>query len=310
MSMPRLVTTAIVAAFITFACRGGVPVKAGPVVVTAPAGPASAPIPLPNKKGSLKFTVLGDFGTGERGEYELAAQMARFREGFKFDTVITVGDNLYGAERPQDFLAKFQIPYQPILDAGVKFYAVLGNHDSREQRFYELFNMGGKLYYSFKPPGESVRFFMLDTTYPVPEQIVWLDKELSGSTDHWKIAVFHHPLYSSGGFHGSNVKLRETLEPLFVRYNVSVSLSGHDHVYERIKPQAGIVQFVVGSGGQLRAGDLDKRSALTAKGFDTQQAFLAVEISGDQMHFNAISKDGTVVDSGIIERRVPAGSTP
>ena len=44
---------------------------------------------------------------------------------------------------------------------------------------------------------------------------------------------------------------------------------------------------------------------LTAKGFDTYNAFLAVEVSGDKMYFNAISRQGQVVDSGILERRVP-----
>jgi 3',5'-cyclic AMP phosphodiesterase CpdA len=221
--------------------------------------------------------------------------------------VILVGDNLLGSERPEDFKAKFEIPYKPVLDAGVKFYATLGNHDAREQRNYNLFNMNGKLYYSFKAPKQKVRFFMLDSTYPVPEQIDWLEKELKGSNDDWKIAVFHHPLYSSSGRHGSDLKLRQVLEPLFLRYGVSVCLSGHDHVYERIKPQHGIVHFVTGSGGQLAAGDLDKSSALTAKGADTENVFMAVEISGDTMYFNAIASDGHVVDSGTIERRAVKG---
>jgi hypothetical protein len=40
-----------------------------------------------------------------------------------------------------------------------------------------------------------------------------------------------------------------------------------------------------------------------AKGFDTDLAFLAVEIDKDQMHFAAISRTGAIVDSGVIERR-------
>jgi hypothetical protein len=59
----------------------------------------------------------------------------------------------------------------------------------------------------------------------------------------------------------------------------------------------------VGAGGQLRRGDLDNGSPLTAKGFDTDRSFMVVEISGDQMHFNAISRTGQVVDSGVITRR-------
>jgi len=187
----------------------------------------------------------------------------------------------------------------------VKFYATWGNHDAREQRFYKLFNMNGEYYYTFKAPSGSVRFFLIDSTYRPPEQIVWLEEQLKGSNDDWKIAVFHHPLYSSGGRHGSDVKLRETLEPLFVPYNVSVVFADHDHFYERIKPQRGIMYFIVGSGGQLAFGDINKRSTLTAKGFDTDNVFLAVEIEGDKMYFNAISREGQVVDSGVIERRLP-----
>src|SRR5580765_6677109 len=132
---------------------GASPPTAGPVVVEAPKGNA-ADVALPNKAGSLKFTVLGDFGTAEKPEYELAAQMAKFTEGFKVDFVVTVGDNLYGAERPQDFKSKFEDPYKPMLDAGVKFYASLGNHDARAQRYYKPFNMNGKLYFSLKAPEE------------------------------------------------------------------------------------------------------------------------------------------------------------
>src|SRR5687768_8047964 len=104
---------------------------------------------LPNKEGTYKFAVLGDFGTGSDEQYEMAREMADVHARFKFEHVILVGDNLYGSERPQDFRRKFEEPYKALLDAGVKFYASLGNHDAREQRHYQPFNMGGKLYYSF-----------------------------------------------------------------------------------------------------------------------------------------------------------------
>ena len=105
--------------------------------------------PLPNAEDSLKFGILGDFGTGDRGQIEMAAEMARVHQRFPYELVVTVGDNIYGSERPQDFDRKFKIPYKPLLDAGVKFYASLGNHDSREQRVYPPFNMDDKTYYSF-----------------------------------------------------------------------------------------------------------------------------------------------------------------
>ena len=90
-----------------------------------------------------------------------------------------------------------------------------------------------------------------------------------------------------------------------MKYTVSVVFTGHDHFYERVKPQQGITYFVAGSGGQLRAGNIDKQSGVTATGFDTDQAFLAVEIDGDQMYFMAVSRRGEIVDSGVISRRTP-----
>lgn len=289
-------------------CRTGTVPPAGPAEVIAPETKAEPPIQLPNRDGSLKFVVFGDFGTASTQQYQLGAEMFKLHQKFPFELVLLAGDNLYGSERPQDFEQKFEMPYKALLDADVKFYAALGNHDDRNQRYYKHFNMEGKLYYSFKAPKQDVRFFALESTYPEPEQIEWALKELKGSGEDWKITFFHHPLYSSGGRHGSDIRLRETLEPLFVQYNVSVVFTGHDHFYERIKPQKGIAHFVVGSGGQLRVGDIDSRSPLTAKGFDTDHAFLVAEIIDDQMYFNTISRAGQIVDSGIVLRRQEAAA--
>ena len=266
-------------------------------------GQAQNPVPLPDKPDSLHFAVIGDNGNGEKAEYDTAAQMAKAYDRFQFPLVIMVGDNLYGSERPQDFADKFEKPYKALLDKGVKFYASLGNHDSREQRYYKPFNMNGQLYYSFKAPKQDVRFFALESTYMDQDQLKWLESELSKSGEKWKIAFFHHPLYSSARTHGSTLKLREVLEPLFIKYNVSLVLNGHDHTYERIKPQNGILYFVEGSSGQLREGDLRKGSPLTAAGNDTDCAFMLMEIDGDTLTFNTISRTGAVIDSGTWTRR-------
>ncbi len=264
---------------------------------------AEAGAAFPNTKDSLKFAVLGDFGTGSRAQYALAERMAEVHTTFPFELVTLVGDNLYGSERPQDFKRKFEDPYKPLLDKGVMFYAALGNHDAREQRFYKLFNMDGKLYYTFKAPKQSVRFFALESTYLEPQQVKWLDEALGAANEHWKIVYFHHPLYSSGGRHGSDAQLRDVLEPLFVKHGVSVVLTGHDHIYERVKPQQGITYFVTGSGGKLRDGDFRPNMPFSAKVVANTLVFLAAEIADDTLTFKAISREGKVVDSGEIARR-------
>jgi Calcineurin-like phosphoesterase len=259
---------------------------------------------LPSRPGSVKFAVLGGFGTGERPQYELAEQMANLRARFPYDTVILVGGNIYGSQRPQDFQKKFEFPYKPLLDAGVRFHASLGKDDSPEQRYYQLFNMNGQLSYTFSPRPD-VRFFALASMFGTPVQVQWLEHELQASRAVGKIVFCHQPLYSSGEGGRSGTRLREQLEPLLVKHNVSVVLTGRDRFYERMKPQKGIVYFVVGSGGQLQPGSIDRSSRITARAFDDNQAFLAAEIVGDEMFFNAISRDGKTIDSGVLKPRTP-----
>jgi Calcineurin-like phosphoesterase len=273
-----------------------------PVPVSQQNVGAAPPVALPNKAGSLKVAIFGDFGDETTGQFATAAQLATTHASFPFEMALTTGDNLLGSERPQDFVNKFETPYKPLLDAGVIFHASLGNHDAQEQRYYKLFNMNGKLYYSFKAPKQDVRFFLLNSNYMDPDQVRWIENELKTSTEAWKIIVMHHPPYSSSATHGSSVSLRETLEPMFVKYGVTAVFTGHDHVYERVKPQQGITYFVVGSGGELRVGDIQK-TALTDVGFDTDNAFLVAEVIDHTMYFNAISRTGKVVDSGIITVR-------
>lgn len=170
---------------------------------------------LPNKPNSVHFAVIGDNGTGQRPEYDVAERLVAMREKFPFDFVIMMGDNLYGGESPKDFVKKFERPYKTLLDAGVKFYACLGNHDDPDnQRQYESFNMRGDRYYTFKM--KNVRFFSLETNYMDPKQLDWIENQLRTSNSAWKIAYFHHPLYSSGATHGPSVDLRRVIEPLFI----------------------------------------------------------------------------------------------
>jgi 3',5'-cyclic AMP phosphodiesterase CpdA len=256
---------------------------------------------LPARPDSVKFAVIGDNGTGDREEYEIGQQMATARTTFPFELVIMLGDNIYGRQTSQDFLTKFEQPYAALLHNGVMFRASLGNHDSQNNRFYEGFHMNGERYYTYT--AKNVRFFVLDSNQMDTRQLAWLDDALKQASDsnNWKICYFHHPLYSDGGRHGSEVELRVILEPLLVKYGVDVVFSGHDHIYERIKPQKGITYFVNGSSGELRKGDT-RPSAMTAAYYDQDQAFTLVEIAGDEMIFQARSRTGQLVDSGTIHR--------
>jgi predicted phosphodiesterase len=255
---------------------------------------------LPEEQKAVRFAVIGDSGTGGAEQYQVAHQMEKCRQKTGFDFVLMLGDNIYGGKSQQDFERKFELPYKQLLDAGVKFYASIGNHDNPDERLYKPFNMGGARYYSFKKG--NVTFFVLDSNYMDREQLSWLELQLQNSNSSWKVCYFHHPLYSDGRFHGPDLDLRAVLTPMFEKYGVNVVLSGHEHVYERIKPENGTYYFVLGNSGELRSHNL-RPSADMAAGFDTDRDFMLVEIAGDKFYFQTISRTGQVVDSGVIDRQ-------
>lgn len=257
---------------------------------------AAPKLTLPLKEGSLRFAVIGDTGTGTDKQRQLADIMVQYRTAFPFDFVLMMGDNMYGGETARDFEKKFSDVYKPLLDNKVKFYATLGNHDLPIQINYEPFNMNGKEYYRLKK--DNVAFYSLNSNYMDKKQVQWLEDELAKDTSDWKVCFFHHPPYSSGGKHGSDKQLREVVEPIFLKYGVNVVLAGHEHFYERLKPQKGIYYFISGAGGKLRSGDIKDTSPLTEKGYDRDLSFMLFEVAGNQMYFQVLSRTGETVDSG------------
>ena len=271
-------------------------------IALATLGAAALPaqqVTLPSKNGSVRFLVLGDAGTGDREQFEVANQIVRYAQRFPFTFAIMLGDNLYGSERPQDFDKKFMRPYKALLDGGIEFNAALGNHDDPNQRYFKPFHLDGQRYRTFKKG--NVRFFVIDSNYLDPEQLKWLEKELSQSGSDWKIPYFHHPLYTTAR-RGPEVEVRAVLEPLFVKYGVDVVFVGHEHIYERLQPQKGIYYFTVGGAAKLRKGDTHP-SPLIAARFDRDRSFLLAEIAGDSLYFQTVSRTGAVVDKGVLARR-------
>ena len=273
------------------------------------AAEANEPGRLPMRPGSVRFAVIGDTGRGDRHQYMTAAKMIEWRQWFDYSFVLMLGDNIYAEGTPEDYAQRFERPYKPLLDAGVTFHAAIGNHDPPGQENYPLFNMNGRRYYTFEKKEGSlpllsneVLFMAIDTVNLTPQQLRWIGNELEASDAEWKIAFYHHPLYTSGRYQFWSARLRSALEPIFVEHGVSVGLSGHEHFYERIRPQKGVQYFTSGAGGALRLNDL-RDSEWTAAGFDTDTHFMLMEISEDTLHFLAISRKGEIVDWGTVPRR-------
>jgi predicted phosphodiesterase len=253
-----------------------------------------------------RFAVIGDYGTGESDQIAVAQRMFQYHNKTPLDFVLTVGDNIYPNGSGRHFSKHFEEPFRDILNNRVPFYATLGNHDVKDGRAdqmqYSNFNMNGRRYYTIRKGNGLVEFFMIDSTDVDATQLTWLQNALMTSRARWKVALTHQSLYSSGKKHGSDLELRRALEPLYMRYGVNVAFSGHDHIYERTKPQNGIQYFVTGAGGKMRRGNVDKKSLIRAASFDRDNSFMLIELDEKGMTFDSISETGEVVDYGIIKQ--------
>ena len=131
------------------------------LLFVAPAAFRRADTDAPEPARTLKFAVLGDNGSGDSGQYELATQIAAVHRLFAFGFVVMVGDNFYGTQTPAELSSKFDVPYRPLLDSGVTFHAAIGNHDEPFTVNYPPLTWvaGGTTPYV----RQQVRFLVLDT---------------------------------------------------------------------------------------------------------------------------------------------------
>ena len=263
---------------------------------------AASPLPMPSIRGGTVFALMGDSGSGNQSQQAVAkAMLTYFSTARRFPFVLMLGDNLYD----DDYTNEFSIPYKALIDLGVKFYATLGNHDRDLEIHFKPFNMGDVDRYAFDQG--NARFAALNSNHPGdPLQIKWLDTAFAGAETKWKICFFHHPLYSSGehGAEGRDV-IRPALEAALVRNKVDVVFSGHEHLYERIKPQKGVHYFISGGGGKnlfnFHRSEFDEVIV-------SQHHFMVAEIDNDRLFFEAITQTQKLLDCGIVYRTADAAA--
>ena len=243
-----------------------------------------------------RWAVTADSGTGDKGQYAVAKVMAAMHSQNKFDFALLGGDNIYNNGEIEKIGAVFEKPYQPLLSSGVKFYAVLGNHDIRTNQGKDeikYFQMPGN-YYSFTKG--SVSFFALDTNDLDEAQLRWLDGALAKAKTPWKVVYGHHPIYSSGHY-GTNPAMVRRLVPVMKKYGVQLYLNGHEHDYERTKSMNGIVYITCGGGANVRPVGKSEFTAYSA----SVRHFLAVQNSDKMLHVQAIDTEGKVMDEVMLK---------
>lgn len=273
-----------------------------------------------NDDAAYMFALIGD--TQRNGETPwawsvISQQVWRKRPNF----VVLAGDLVDWGPRKEDWTEHF-FPGGQALMARVPIFSVLGNHEADADFYYQyMANPKPEYVYSFQYG--NAEFFMIDSNRDLSEgseQYNWLDQALAKSTATWKIAIHHHPPYSSDSDdHGDSYKALSTLGtharnlvPLYDQYHVDFCLFGHTHLYERswplknerINQEAGTIYINSGGAGGYIEAFAPTRSWFTLEQWQGHH-FCTFSIFDRSLVFKAIDFEGRVFDSFELKKEKP-----
>lgn len=155
-------------------------------------------------------------------------------------------------------------------------------------------------------------------------QETWLRADLAAHPQTCTLAYWHHPRFSSGSVHGSNLEVAPLWQALY-DHGADVVLAGHEHHYERFAPQdgngqldlkAGMRQFVVGTGGRSHYGFGVVQPNSEVRNGDTYGVLeLTLQPTGYDWRFvpeagKTFADVGSGVCHGLLEVRVNAEARP
>jgi len=225
--------------------------------------------------------------------------MCALRRTLKFKYIVTTGDNFYnpdGIATQQNFYGPERCLYTY---PGNVWRAVWGNHDVAGRSTATVL-ASPKRYYTWSVA--TTQFFMLDANDPGnATQRGWLERALRASRARVKIVVFHQPAFTSG-LHNDSAPAQHNWVPFFVRYHVTLVLTGHNHDYEHLRVD-GIDYVVSGGGGQTTYPCL--RVEPGALRCVSAYHFLIVSVSSSSVTVRAVRASGGELDEFRIA--VPAG---
>lgn len=253
-------------------------------------------VTLATQATPMRVLVLGDFGSGSRGQKEVAAAIRAQHERQPFHFGITVGDNFYqrgvSSVRDSKWKRRWEDYYGML---GIPFYPTLGNHDYYGDVQAQLDYVSPSKTWVFPARqyvlrSELVDLMAIDTMDPRVEQYRWLEDRLNKSTARWKIVYGHHPIFSAGD-HGDSEVLKQVLLPL-LRGRVALYVAGHDHDLQHFKPVDGMHQVISGGGGaKLRELTPDPRTVFAR----TMYGYTVLEVGTERIHLEMYDQKGQKV---------------
>ncbi len=284
------------------------------------------------------FAALGDYGSGNQNEENVANMVA----GWNPDFIITTGDNNYGGidvgdpdwtSRTGDDYGSFIKAtsdgwYPEQTSSTQRFFPSVGNHDGYPMSvnagdggtidgyidYFHYDPAGGRLpdgvhtsdtsYYDFQ--WGPIHFFAVDSCSSLNSQMVWLQTGLANSKADWKFVYFHHAPFSSG-WHGNSSEMQWP----FSQWGADAVFAGHDHDYERIL-RDGIAYFVTGLGGGSIRGFSSSVSGSEAR-YAGNYGAMRITVDGGLTTYEFLSIDdgangasgGSVIDSYTMYKPVP-----
>ena len=126
------------------------------------------------------------------------------------------------------------------------------------------------------------------------QQERWLASEVRQPAGNCRLVFWHRPRFSAGP-HGD----QDTVEPLWkhVRGRARILLGGHEHNLQRLRPRAGVTQFVVGAGGRGHHA-LPGRDPRLAFGDDTHTGALRLVLARGRAEWAVVAAGGETLDTG------------
>jgi 3',5'-cyclic AMP phosphodiesterase CpdA len=266
-----------------------------------PSSKSGEPVPVIVDEPLARLAIAGD--TGERNAAVEATaksmQIESEREGEPYDALVIVGDMIYPDGDADLTEASITEPFARVLEEAV-LVPVLGNHDVQSGEGREIMDRLGRDTDWYVEKVGPVRLIVLDSNrVGNKRQMAWLRGVLAEKqpADTWTIAAMHHPAYSAGE-HGSSMNVRREWVPLFEAADVPLVLAGHDHDYQRSKPQNDITYVISGGGSKLRETGREDFTAVSASILH----YVDLLVYDDKLEGRAIDHDGELIDSFTIRR--------